>query len=60
MLEKAIAGIEKHRRSFRPVSSLPPAAVEVHPFPSGSITLDKDTVGEHGQYLDSFDSTYLH
>lgn len=60
MLGKAIAEIEKHRLSFGPVSFQPPTVVEVDRFPSGSITLDKDAVGEHGQYLDSFYSTYLH
>lgn len=60
MSGKAVAGIEKHRFCFGPVSFQPPTVVEVDRFPSGSITLDKDTVGEHGQYLDSFYSTYLH
>lgn len=60
LLEKAITEIEKQSLCFGPVSLRPPAVVEVDRFPSGSITLDKDTVGERGQYLDSFYSTYLH
>lgn len=45
--EKAIAEIEERGRSFGLVSSQPPTVVEVDPFPSGSVTLDKDTVGDN-------------
>lgn len=60
MLGRVIAEIEKLSLSFGPVSFQPPTVVEVDRFPSGSITLDKDTVGERGPYLHSFYSTYLH
>lgn len=60
MFGEAVAGIEKLKLSFGPVSSQPPTVVEVDRFPSGFITLEKDTVGERGQYLDSFHRTYLH
>lgn len=46
--------MEKHSLSFGPVSFQPPTVVEVDRFPSGSVTLDKDTVGEHRQYFDPF------
>lgn len=38
---------KKKSLSFGPVCCQYPAVVEVDRFPSGSITLDKDTVGEH-------------
>lgn len=59
-LGKAIGEVEKHSLSIGPICFQPPTVVEVDRFPSGSITLDKDTVGEHGQYFDSFYNTYLH
>lgn len=57
---KAIGEVEEHSLSVGPVCFRPPAVAEVDPFPSGSTTLDKDTVGEHGQYFDSSHNTYLH
>lgn len=59
-VEKSFLLIEKQSLSFGPVSFQPPTVVEVDRFPSGSITLNKDTVGEHGQYFEWFYSTYLH
>lgn len=58
--ESFSAEMEKRTLGFDPVSFQPPTVVEVDRFPSGSRTLDKDTVGEHRQYLESFHSTYLH
>lgn len=45
---------KKHSLSFGPISFQSPAVVEVVRFPSGSKTLGKDTVGEHGQHLNPF------
>lgn len=51
---RAIAEMEKQSLSFGPVSFQSPAVVEVVRFPSGSKTLDNDTVGEHEQHLNPF------
>lgn len=51
------AGIEKPSLSFCHVFLNPPTVLEVDGFPF--ITLDKDTVGGHGQQWDSFYSAYL-
>lgn len=40
----------KNSRGFEPIFFHPPTQVEVDRFPSGSITLDKDSVGVHEQY----------
>lgn len=52
--EKMWLLLKQKSLSFGPVPFEPPTVVEVDWFPSGSITLDKDTVGEHGQYLNPF------
>lgn len=57
LLGKLNAGKEKLSLSFCHVFSNPPTVLEVNGFPF--ITLDKDTVGGHGQQWDSFYSAYL-
>lgn len=56
MLGKAMAEIERQSK----LSFQPPTVMEVEPFPSCSLTLDKDSVGEHEKYFKSLYCAYLH